>query len=100
MQAMTIGPLTCIGIPGEPLQAIGRGLEERIGRSGARTVWPVGYANDQIGYLCTEQQYAEGGYEPTAYGFYDQPAPYAGEERVILDTAVRLSMSRSPSTSD
>jgi neutral ceramidase len=101
MQAMTIGPLTCVGIPGEPLQAVGRALEERVGRcSDARDVWPVGYANDQIGYFCTERQYAEGGYEPTAYGFYDQPAPFSGEERVIVDSAVRLVGDRSSSPSD
>jgi hypothetical protein len=98
MQALTIGPLTCVAIPGEPLQAVGRALERRL--SGAHEVWPVGYANDQIGYLCTERQYAEGGYEPTAYGFYDQPAPFSGEERVILDAAARLLGDRSSSASD
>jgi hypothetical protein len=92
MQAISVGPLTCVGIPGEPLQAIGLALERRledVARS--QTVWPVGYANDQIGYFCTEHQHAEGGYEPTAYPFYDEPAPFRDEERVILEAATRLS---------
>jgi hypothetical protein len=101
MQAMTVGPLTCVGIPGEPLQAIGRALEKRVvGLPGVRSIWPVGYANDLVGYLCTERQYAEGGYEPTAYGFYDEPAPFSGEERVILDAAARLLNDRSSLPSD
>jgi neutral ceramidase len=91
MQSISVGPLTCVGIPGEPLQAIGRALEQHLlGVSGPRTVWPVGYANDQIGYFCTERQHAEGGYEPTAYPFFDEPAPFLKEEDVILDTARRL----------
>ena len=67
MQAITVGPVTWIGIPGEPLQAIGAALETHLGGLGiAREVWPVGYANDAIGYLSTRRQYREGGYEASA----------------------------------
>lgn len=91
MQAISVGPLTCVGIPGEPLQAIGLALEQHLRDvSGSRSVWPVGYANDLIGYFCTEPQYAEGGYEPSAYAFYDEPARFRGEKGVILEAARRL----------
>jgi hypothetical protein len=91
MQAISIGPLTFVGIPGEPLQDVGRLLEDGVRRPAETlTVWPIGYANDLIGYFCTREQYAEGGYEPTAYVFYDEPAPFRGEERVIVETALDL----------
>jgi hypothetical protein len=101
MQAMTIGPLTLVGIPGEPLQDVGRSLEQDLsGPPASPFIWPVGYANDLIGYFCTAQQHREGGYEPTAYSFFDAPAPFSTEERVILAGARRLLCNRrfDPST--
>src|SRR5438552_2807931 len=53
-------------------------------------LWPVGYANDEIGYLCTDRSYVEGGYEPGAYVYYGRPAPFKGEEALIVETAARL----------
>jgi hypothetical protein len=101
MQAISVGPLTCVGIPGEPLQAVGRSLEEGLlPVLGGRAIWPVGYANDLLGYFCADQQYEEGGYEPSAYPFYDEPAPFRGEGRVILDTATRLLIGSSASSAD
>jgi neutral ceramidase len=91
MQATRIGPLALITVPGEPVQEIGYALERTLRpRMNAHDIWPIGYTNDQIGYLVTERQKQEGGYEPNAYTFYDRPAPYRDEEQTIVDTAARL----------
>ncbi|HWB52726.1 MAG TPA: hypothetical protein VG722_00970, partial [Tepidisphaeraceae bacterium] len=89
MQAMRIGPMELIGIPGEPAQEFGYEIERLTGRQPI-DVWPVGYANDQLGYLCTPRMYVEGGYEPTAYIVYDRPAPYRDEQRIIVKHAADL----------
>ena len=47
-------------------------------------------SNDEIGYLCTDRSYVEGGYEPGAYVYYGRPAPFKGEEALIVETAARL----------
>ena len=91
MQLMALGPLTCVTIPGEPVQEIGHAIEIRLrGLVDADDVWPVGYANDEIGYLCTDRQYEEGGYEPNAYPYYGEPARFQGEEQTIVQTAESL----------
>ncbi len=89
MQLIQVGPLTLVTIPGEPVQEIGHAMEKRL-RNTSADLWPVGYANDEVGYLCTERQYEEGGYEPNAYPYYGEPAPFQGEEATILQTADAL----------
>ena len=79
------------GIPGEPVLEIGLAIEKQLwGKLDAEDIWPVGYANDEIGYLCTERQHLEGGYEPNAFPYYGEPAPFRGEERAIVETAESL----------
>lgn len=91
MQRLTIGPVALVSIPGEPVQEIGHAMEKALrDRMGVEDLWPVGYANDEIGYLCTARQYEEGGYEPNAYPYYGDPAPYKNEEQVIMEAAARL----------
>jgi len=91
MQAIRVGPLLVLGIPGEAVQEIGFAVERRLaGVDGVDDLWAMGYTNDQIGYLVTERHKEEGGYEPNAYSFYDRPAGYREEERVIVETAVKL----------
>ncbi|MDA0748917.1 MAG: hypothetical protein O2954_20555, partial [bacterium] len=88
IQFMAVGPLACVSIPGEPVQEIGHAIEKKLRPIlDAEDVWPVGYANDEIGYLCTDRHYDEGGYEPNAYPYYGEPARFQGEEKVIVDTA-------------
>ena len=89
MQMMQVGPLMLIAIPGEPVQEIGHAMEKRL-RHLSADLWPVGYANDEVGYLCTARQYEEGGYEPNAFPYYGEPAPFQDEESVILQTADAL----------
>ena len=91
MQLMTIGPLALVSIPGEPVQEIGHAIEKRLRPLlAAEDVWPVGYGNDEIGYLCTERHHQEGGYEPMAFPYYGEPAPYRDEEQTVLTAAERL----------
>ena len=91
MQVMKIGPLMLVAIPGEPVQEIGYAIERTLAHlDGIDDLWPMGYCNDQIGYLVTERQKQEGGYEPNAYTFYDRPAGYVDEERVIVELAGKL----------
>ena len=89
MQMMQVGPLMLIAIPGEPVQEIGHAIEKRL-RHLSADLWPVGYANDEVGYLCTARHYEEGGYEPNAYPYYGEPAPFHGEETIITETATAL----------
>ena len=91
MQLISVGPLTMVTIPGEPVQEIGHAIEKRLkGELDAHDIWPVGYANDEIGYLCTNLHYTEGGYEPQAYPYYGEPARFQDEEQVIVDAATEL----------
>jgi len=91
MQSARIGPLALVTIPGEPVQEIGCAIERRLAvRDEFQDVWPIGYTNDQIGYLVTERHKEEGGYEPNAYTFYDRPAPYKEEEKLIVNKAIEL----------
>jgi hypothetical protein len=91
MQMMRIGPLQLITIPGEPVQEIGHAIERSLSaQKDIEDVWPMGYSNDIVGYLCTKRHYLEGGYEPNAYPYFERPAPYDDEETHIFQTAEKL----------
>jgi hypothetical protein len=62
LQAMKIGPYLLLTMPGEPMVEYGLRLEREIGPRAIPIV--IGYANGNIGYICTKQAFAEGGYEP------------------------------------
>jgi len=62
LQAMKIGPYLLLTIPGEPMVNYGFRLEELIGERAVPLI--VGYSNGNIGYICTDQAFEEGGYEP------------------------------------
>ncbi|WP_206107740.1 hypothetical protein [Paludisphaera rhizosphaerae] len=57
VQVMRLGPLTWVGLPGEPFVETGLALK----KAGASFV--VGYANGYLGYLPIRRAYDEGGYE-------------------------------------
>jgi len=69
-----------------------RAVKEFGGRFGQ--VWPLGYANEIVGYVCSERQLPEGGYEVLAnMQFIMKPGPYAsGTEDKIFD-AIRQMLS-------
>ncbi|NPV09885.1 MAG: hypothetical protein HPY83_18230 [Anaerolineae bacterium] len=62
IQALRIGEVLIVALPGEPVVEYGLWLEERI--EGWQQVLVAGYSNNgRAGYLATAEQYAEGGYE-------------------------------------
>jgi neutral ceramidase len=73
VQALQIGDLTIVGLPGEVFAEIGFQIEQRM--AGPSLV--LGYSNGNVGYLCTQSSYAEGGYEPSfSWMLYVHPAPF------------------------
>jgi neutral ceramidase len=87
VQCLRLGPLAIVGLPVEPLCAVGQAIQ-RLGPfpSGAEggaaqepaTIWCAGYANGCYGYLPPEGEYARGGYEVArAHRYYGQPAAFA-----------------------
>ena len=88
MQALRIGPLVCVAIPGESVQEIGDAIEKKLaGTINADDIWAMGYCNDMVGYLVTERHKRERGYEPWAYSYFDRPAQFMNEEAVIVAEA-------------
>jgi hypothetical protein len=61
VQALAIGDLAFVTAPGELFAEIGAAMQEAS--PFAQTI-VVGYADDYLGYLFTDQARAEGGYEP------------------------------------
>jgi neutral ceramidase len=62
LQAMKVGPYLFLTLPGEPFVEYGFRLEKAIADRAIPIV--VGYANGNIGYICTAKAFKEGGYEP------------------------------------
>ena len=81
VQALRIGDLGLVGIPGELL--VGLGLEIKK-RSPFGQTMILELANDSLGYLPDRKAFEEGGYEPEASLFQ----PGVGEQ--IVDVAVEL----------
>lgn len=82
LQALKIGPYLLLTLPGEPFVEYGFRLEKAIADRAVPFV--VGYANGHIGYICTKQAFAEGGYEPNN----SQSGPEA--EEVLVAESLRL----------
>jgi neutral ceramidase len=62
LQALKVGPYLFLTLPGEPFVEYGFRLEKAIADRAVPVV--VGYANGDIGYICTAKAFQEGGYEP------------------------------------
>lgn len=60
VQVIRLGDVALVALPGEPFVELGLAIQER---SAAPYTLVVGYANDWIGYLTTEQAWQQGGYE-------------------------------------
>ncbi|MCC6579774.1 MAG: hypothetical protein IT440_04985, partial [Phycisphaeraceae bacterium] len=84
LQIMRVGNIVLPAIGGEPVLEIGIGLERAYERilPDAET-WSMGYANGMVGYLCTEQQKQEGGFEPNAWSGSWLPGPFVNEQDII-----------------
>lgn len=73
VQAMALGPVKWISLPGEPFVETGIALKQ----SGASFV--LGYTNGWIGYLPIQRAYQEGGYE-VGLGAWSRVAPGSAEK--------------------
>lgn len=82
LQALKIGPYLLLTLPGEPMVEYGFQLEREIGPRAVPIV--VGYSNGHIGYLCTDQAFQEGGYEPN----HSQSGP--GSEKLLIAELLKL----------
>lgn len=82
VQAIRIGDLCIVGLPGEAFAEIGFQIEETI--QGPSFV--LGYSNGNVGYLCTQASFEGGGYEPAmSWMLYNHPAPFdpTNEHRLV-----------------
>ncbi len=66
LQAIAIGPIALIGIPGEPFTGIGRALKEAPGWT---LVLPTCLTGGDDGYFPMQEAYDEGGYEARSSPF-------------------------------
>jgi len=66
-------------------------MADELRAAAGKTVYVVGYANGDIGYLPTPEAYAEGGYEvDNAFIFYGSFRPKPSAFDLVRDTATRL----------
>lgn len=82
LQALKVGPYLFLTLPGEPMVDYGFQIEKTIGERAIPIV--VGYANGNLGYICTDQAFQEGGYEPA------HSASGPGAEAVLVRESVKL----------
>ncbi|MFA6562715.1 MAG: hypothetical protein WCV00_12465 [Verrucomicrobiia bacterium] len=73
VQAMRLGPVSWVSLPGEPFVETGFALK------GAGATFVAGYANGYLGYLPIRRAYDEGGYETLA-GPWSRVAPGSAEQ--------------------
>jgi hypothetical protein len=62
MQALRVGDFLLLTIPGEPMVEYGFQIEKAIADRAIPIV--IGYANGNLGYICTAESHKYGGYEP------------------------------------
>ncbi|MBW7895781.1 MAG: hypothetical protein H3C27_11755 [Opitutaceae bacterium] len=77
--------LALVALAGEMSVAYALRAVKELGRDFAQ-VWPIGYANDIVGYVCSERQLAEGGYEVFAcmqYIMKSGPLVAGTEDRIF-----------------
>jgi hypothetical protein len=86
VQALGIGPLGIVGLPGEVFVEIGQAVKER---SPFGITILSGYTNGNIGYIPTATAFEEGGYEPTSYVYTLQQEFDPKVEKVATSGALR-----------
>ena len=70
IQIFRIGSTAMVGLPGEPLLEVGQAVQQSVRAQGFEKVVILGLANDYIGYLVNEKEYAHGGYEVESRSYY------------------------------
>lgn len=82
LQALRVGDFLLLTMPGEPMVEYGFQIEKAIADRAIPLV--VGYANGNLGYICTAESHRFGGYEPNM-------SPLLPEaEQLIVDEIGRL----------
>ncbi len=104
VQVMRLGSHLILATSGETMLGIGRSIEQGLdhlglvdpGRGDRALV--LGYANGNVGYLCTATSFFEGGYEPlTSFDYYLKPGPFKPEiEATLVNTALDLAVELGP----
>ncbi len=88
MQAIRLGPIMVVGLPGEVFIEYAQAMEEA---SPAVQTVVLGYTNGCIGYVPTEQAFSEGGYEvDNAIRYYGRTMLAPECEGLILARATEL----------
>lgn len=91
LHVFQIGPVILAGLPGEPILEVARSVEARLASDGFEIPLAVGLANDYIGYLVNEKEYAHGGYEVESRSYY---GPGLGTFLVEQTAAVAAKLTR------
>jgi hypothetical protein len=91
VQALKIGPLAVVALPGEIFSSLGRAIKAGSPFGAPRTL-VAGWANDNVGYVPDAEAYPLGGYEvDLASRYYGHPAGWAPEAgQGLVATATRL----------
>ncbi|MBI3736504.1 neutral/alkaline non-lysosomal ceramidase N-terminal domain-containing protein, partial [Candidatus Sumerlaeota bacterium] len=69
MQIFRIGGAVFVSVPGEPICEVGQAIRAGIASGGGRCL-VVSLANDYIGYIVNEKEYAHAGYEVDSRSYY------------------------------
>jgi hypothetical protein len=70
IQMFRVGPVALVGLPGEPILEVGQAVRQRVMTAGFDDAVVLGLANDYIGYLVNDKEYAHGGYEVESRSYY------------------------------
>ena len=70
IQLLRIGDTILAGLPGEPICEVGLEAQKQIAAVGFKNVLTIGLANDYIGYIVNEKEYAHAGYEVDERSYY------------------------------
>jgi hypothetical protein len=70
IQVLHIGNTALVGLPGEPICAVGLETEKQVGAAGFEHVLTIGLANDYLGYIVNEKEYSYAGYEVDERSYY------------------------------
>jgi len=91
VQALRIGPLAIVGLPGEIFSSIGRAIKDASPFEAPCTIM-AGWSNENAGYVPDHAAYGVASYEAdTASRWYGHPAPWAPEAGDVLrEAALRL----------
>lgn len=88
IQAIAIDDIALVGLPGEVFVEIGANI---VAASPFRHTFIIGYANRVVGYIPTQQAFAEGGYEvDSAHRWYSFPAFTSDVQKIVERTAIDL----------